>query len=145
MSQGSKLEVSGTNLAQLISWWSSVLYDLSYILMLNLSSQRTTDRYSHKGCHLILCFSTSADRQSDRVVLVRRGCSLLLALQEVPLAGLWLQASPASNRFFLDATASGVLGMSTKACFAALASWELWKTPRKKQSVLQTYVYVTKG
>lgn len=39
--------------------------------------------------------------------------------------GVWLQASPASNRFFLEATGSVGLGRSIRACcLAALASLE---------------------
>lgn len=39
-------------------------------------------------------------------------------------AAFWFQASPPSNRLFFMATGSGGLGISIRACLAALASFE---------------------
>lgn len=44
------------------------------------------------------------------------------------MGGAWLQASPASNRFFLEETTTGELGRSASDAFTARTSWEFYTT-----------------
>lgn len=53
-------------------------------------------------------------------------CCGFPTLHVAPLVGLWIQASPASNRFFLEATTSGELGRSVTAAFTARVSCEFY-------------------
>lgn len=62
-----------------------------------------------------------------------------LTFKGVPFGLLWLMASPASNRFFLEATGAETLGMSAAADLVSFASLEeICNTLRQLGSVSQS-------
>lgn len=62
-----------------------------------------------------------------------------LTFEGVPFRLVWLQASPASNRFFLEATGAETHGMSTTAGLVIFASLEeIWNTLGQSDSVSQS-------